>query len=713
MSVLLEALKKAADEKKAGPKPPSSAASSPSRSALTQALTPAASESSSFEGPTPETTDTTDTDEPLTLLNQPKGQDNALSDAQAPTMQPDEEQSQSDAPLTLLGEAPEASAVEKQTHFDSDSALDSDSGEKAAMTPAPAPSEETSPAPPQETASKDSDQAAADLPPLKLASDAEVDSEDESESEALDLETRLALQLEQTREPARPSGADTANASDAKTPHESTSDSVPESTPASAETHSTFEEDAPPSATASSQTQAPTSSDQASLDWSLSQIPGYQSASDSGSAQDYEQAATQASSKKGSRWLKEMQSGQKRARKSYRWLWGVLLALLITSVLFAFGFFYFYEKKAQLQSLALPAVEPSSQSSQAAATASKQLSGTSSEAPVAPAELPEAIQPKEAATETEKAVAQKPSAPEETSDSADDNASANPSANANVNAKINQAQPVDAPLADTSSDEPRPVSSAASSSLPTTDASPHSNTPAPQPLAQQTQKTMPAETPSGPQWVQKKSRLAIEAKSGPNWLKKAFQAYQQQQWARAQQAYQAALENQPNLASAMMGLAAVAIKQDRYADAMGWYQRLLHHHPAHQKAQAAQAALATQLAGASPSLAQLQQWVDQLPDQAVLQTALGQAYAKKGAWRQAQTRFFKAYELDAHAGHTAHNLAVSLDHLGQYPLALKYYQRALKASGRGVSPEQRQTIEKRVGQLKAWLADANQSEQGG
>ena len=68
------------------------------------------------------------------------------------------------------------------------------------------------------------------------------------------------------------------------------------------------------------------------------------------------------------------------------------------------------------------------------------------------------------------------------------------------------------------------------------------------------------------------------------------------------------------------------------------------------------------------------------PEKADAQLAFGIKMAKRGLWSEALFRFRQAERHEPGNPRMLNNLAVAYEALGQFDLALDYYQRALKAS---------------------------------
>jgi tetratricopeptide (TPR) repeat protein len=169
-----------------------------------------------------------------------------------------------------------------------------------------------------------------------------------------------------------------------------------------------------------------------------------------------------------------------------------------------------------------------------------------------------------------------------------------------------------------------------------------------------------------------------------------YTAYQAGDLAAARNAYQQALREDPANRDALLGMAAVEMRGQRYELAEGYYQRLLHADPRDPHAQAGMLALR----GAQIDPVQGETRVKTLlasdPESAVLHFALGNQYAQQARWAEAQQSYFKAHAADPENPDFAFNLAVALDQLHQRGLALEYYRRALALAEKrapGFSPD--------------------------
>ena len=159
-------------------------------------------------------------------------------------------------------------------------------------------------------------------------------------------------------------------------------------------------------------------------------------------------------------------------------------------------------------------------------------------------------------------------------------------------------------------------------------------------------------------------------------VKEAFKAYQSGHYEAALSLYQDVVKNEPDNRDAHLGLAAIAIKNKNYSEAYKHYLHILHLNP--------------EDALAHNALINLAQKTDPVNDESAIKTllqkegdvpylyfSLGNLYAKQHRWPEAQQAFFEAYRLDTTNADYVLNLAISLDHIGQYASAYDYYKTAL------------------------------------
>src|SRR5258706_12870270 len=156
----------------------------------------------------------------------------------------------------------------------------------------------------------------------------------------------------------------------------------------------------------------------------------------------------------------------------------------------------------------------------------------------------------------------------------------------------------------------------------------------------------------------------------------AYQAFQRNDLATARESYQRALAREPTNRDALLGLAAIDVRNGQLSSAEARYLKLLEIDPRDSHAVASLITLRGQLDPVA-SESRLKSLIATQPESALLHFSLGNQYAQQSRWSEAQSAYFKAYSVDPENADYAFNLAVSLDHLHQGKLALEYYQRAL------------------------------------
>ncbi|MGH8743831.1 MAG: tetratricopeptide repeat protein, partial [Burkholderiales bacterium] len=158
-------------------------------------------------------------------------------------------------------------------------------------------------------------------------------------------------------------------------------------------------------------------------------------------------------------------------------------------------------------------------------------------------------------------------------------------------------------------------------------------------------------------------------------LQDAYTALQQNRLETAQAAYQRVLTVDPKNVQALLGLAAVAEQQKQADQAAQYYMKALQIDP---KNTTAQTALIGLVGRSDPQASEtrLKQLLANEPT-AFLFFTLGNLYAGQSQWTGAQEAYFQAYHLQNDNPDYPFNLAVSLEHLNQSKLALKFYQQAL------------------------------------
>jgi len=160
-------------------------------------------------------------------------------------------------------------------------------------------------------------------------------------------------------------------------------------------------------------------------------------------------------------------------------------------------------------------------------------------------------------------------------------------------------------------------------------------------------------------------------------IRQAYAAYNNGNYDEASSMYETVLKEFPNNRDALLGLGAIASNKGDTNAAYLYYAQLLSINPRDEFAKVALINLQDK-ASLLTSESTIHTMLHDSPDSHVLHFTLGNIYATSSRWAQAQQAFFDAYRLNSANADYAFNLAVSLDHLGQYQPALDYYSAAIE-----------------------------------
>jgi Flp pilus assembly protein TadD len=171
--------------------------------------------------------------------------------------------------------------------------------------------------------------------------------------------------------------------------------------------------------------------------------------------------------------------------------------------------------------------------------------------------------------------------------------------------------------------------------------------------------------------------VSVENVSVRSSLEQAYQALYSGDYQGAQTHFQDVLKTDPRNLSALNGLAAVYAHLGEDDKAVSTYYKALAVSPNNLQAFEGVIALMSNEIAGEEWKKEIQTVLEKHPNSASLNYALGNLFAQERDWEKAQDRYFEAHMLDERNPDYLVNLGVSLDHLGKYPLAAKYYTQAL------------------------------------
>ncbi len=177
-------------------------------------------------------------------------------------------------------------------------------------------------------------------------------------------------------------------------------------------------------------------------------------------------------------------------------------------------------------------------------------------------------------------------------------------------------------------------------------------------------------------------------------LNEAYAAYDRGDLGQARRLYGAVLELEADNRDALLGMAAIEVQDGNYRSAIELYQKLLLLNPKDGEAMASLLAVAN--IDPQRGESQIKQMLSAEPDSPYLHFALGNMYSRQQRWAEAQSAYFRALQLNPDDPNTAYNLAVSMEHLGKPQVAREYYLRALANQDRSLAVFDAEQVAQRV-----------------
>jgi len=182
------------------------------------------------------------------------------------------------------------------------------------------------------------------------------------------------------------------------------------------------------------------------------------------------------------------------------------------------------------------------------------------------------------------------------------------------------------------------------------------------------------------------------------WLSEAYLAYQRGDDVTALQKYNQVLGVDPKNRNALLARAAIAVQNGNNASAIADYQHILLDNPKDSLAMSSFISVANISPGDSES--QLKVMIRDEPESPYLNFVLANVYGAQNRWQEAQSLYFKALENNPDDPNYAYNLAVSLEHISKPKVAIAYYERAINNIGNGLATFNKDVVDRRIELLR-------------
>jgi tetratricopeptide (TPR) repeat protein len=180
-------------------------------------------------------------------------------------------------------------------------------------------------------------------------------------------------------------------------------------------------------------------------------------------------------------------------------------------------------------------------------------------------------------------------------------------------------------------------------------------------------------------------------------LQDAYQAYQSGNDELAMVKYNQVLDIDPKNRNALLARAAINVQNDNSRAALEDYQTILIENPNDSLAMTSMIAVARVTPREAES--RLKLMIRDDPESPHLNFALANVYGAQKRWPEAQSLYFKALENNPGDPNYAYNLAVSLEHIAKPGVAVSYYQRALNNINNGLATFNAEVVSQRLEML--------------
>ena len=182
-------------------------------------------------------------------------------------------------------------------------------------------------------------------------------------------------------------------------------------------------------------------------------------------------------------------------------------------------------------------------------------------------------------------------------------------------------------------------------------------------------------------------------------LEQAWYAYDTGNYQASRQLYDQVLAVEADNRDALLGIGAIAVIEGDQPAAIDAYVRLLEIDPTDPIAGAAISDLRITDTNADEVERYLGNMLQKNPQSSPLNFAIGNFYARRQQWHDAQKHYFNAWQNDSGNADYLFNLAVSMDQLDKPEQALAFYRDSLNKAGDRQVRFSREAVRKRIAAL--------------